>query len=138
MYVCMYERLAQLVGSLVSISEVRGSSLALSTTKNLSHTVCIGLWLKFLPTKIFNPFVFYCYFFQLTKFLTDLKLSRLIFRPTIFLPIRYIVYFEKEHLKAQLTICKNLWRIFSQYYVLEFAYEINVIRIHKRLRYLIG
>ena len=36
-----FERLAQLVGSLVSISEVRGSSLALSTTKNLSHTVCL-------------------------------------------------------------------------------------------------
>ena len=31
-------RLAQLVGSLVPISEVRGSSVALSTTKNLSHT----------------------------------------------------------------------------------------------------
>ena len=35
------ERLAQLVGSLVSIGEVRGSSLALSTTKNLSHTIYI-------------------------------------------------------------------------------------------------
>ena len=28
-----------MVGSLVSISEVRGSSLALSSTKNLSHTI---------------------------------------------------------------------------------------------------
>ena len=38
--VCLpFELLAQLVGSLVSISEVRGSSLALSTTKNLSHTI---------------------------------------------------------------------------------------------------
>ena len=36
----MCERLAQLVGSLIPISEVRGSSLALSTTKNLSHTIC--------------------------------------------------------------------------------------------------
>ena len=31
--------ISELVGSLVSISEVRGSSLALSTSKNLSHTI---------------------------------------------------------------------------------------------------
>ena len=35
-----------MVGSLVSISEVRGSSLALSTTKNLSHTIYIYRHIK--------------------------------------------------------------------------------------------
>ena len=42
-----------------------------------------GLWLKFLPTKIFKPFVFYCYYWLVTKILTDLKLGRLFFKPTI-------------------------------------------------------
>ena len=46
------ERLAQLVVSLVSIGEVRGSSLALSTTKNLSHTICF--------TVCFRMFVCLC------------------------------------------------------------------------------
>ena len=30
-----------------------------------------GLWLKFRPTKNFKCFVFYCYYWELTKFSTD-------------------------------------------------------------------
>ena len=46
-----FERLAQLVGSLVSISKVRGSSLALSTTKNLSHTIYDSQHYPFSPQR---------------------------------------------------------------------------------------
>ena len=30
-----------------------------------------SLWLKFLPTKIFKPSVFYCYYWRVTKISTD-------------------------------------------------------------------
>ena len=50
------------------------------------------LWLKFRPTKNYKSFVFYCYYWRLTKFSTDYKLNRLFLRPTgfftDFLPIR--------------------------------------------------
>ena len=47
-----FERLAQLVGSLIPISEARGSSLALSTTqKSLSYYICVRVCESALVTQ---------------------------------------------------------------------------------------